>query len=121
LAHRSPVPVSLDVVLDRRPPEAVELAAYFVVAEAVTNAAKHAHASGVDVHVSATDSALLVAVRDDGLGGADLTRGTGLVGLVDRVEVLGGTITLESPPGVGTSLEVALPLVPRPAGPPDLA
>jgi signal transduction histidine kinase len=121
LARRSALPVTLDVVLDSRLPEAVELAAYYVVAEALTNAAKHADASVVDVHVSVSHGVLHVAVRDDGRGGADLTRGSGLVGLADRVDALGGSIALRSPLGEGTSLEIALPLVPRPAMPPGLA
>jgi signal transduction histidine kinase len=110
LARRSAVPVRLDVGLDRRLPEPIELAAYYVVAEALANAAKHAAATVLDVKVAADADILRVTVRDDGHGGADLTRGSGLVGLTDRVEALGGRLSLSSPPGAGTTLEIALPL-----------
>ncbi|UWP80196.1 AAA family ATPase [Dactylosporangium fulvum] len=114
LARRSPIPVDLDIRTQRRLPEQVEVSAYYVVAEALTNAAKHAHASAVTVTVEAdtADTAgavLRLAVRDDGVGGADFARGTGLVGLKDRVEALGGRIVLHSPRGEGTSLRVELP------------
>jgi PAS domain S-box-containing protein len=111
LARRSPVPVELDVRLGRRPPESVEVAAYYVVSEAVTNAAKHANASVVSVHVRGDDGTLRVSIRDDGVGGADPGRGSGLIGLKDRAEAIGGRISLESAPGVGTSLEVELPVI----------
>jgi signal transduction histidine kinase len=88
----------------------VEVAAYYVVSETLTNAAKHAHASVVHVGVEAVDGVLRVSVRDDGSGGADSARGSGLVGLRDRVEALGGTISVQSPPGAGTSVRVELPL-----------
>jgi signal transduction histidine kinase len=110
LARRSAVPVRLDVQADARLPEPIELAAYYVVSEALTNTAKHASATIADVRMAVGDGVLRVCVRDDGRGGADLTRGTGLVGLKDRVEALGGRISLYSPPGVGTTLEIALPL-----------
>ena len=112
LARRSAVPVELDVRVDRRPPEPIETAAYYLVAEAVTNAAKHAHASAVTVTVEAdaADAVLRVAVRDDGCGGAHLGGGSGLVGLKDRVEALGGRIVVDSPRGAGTDLRVELPL-----------
>jgi signal transduction histidine kinase len=110
LARRSTVPVELDVQAQAKLPEQVEVAAYYVVSEALTNAAKHAQASVVQVEVAAVDGALRLGVRDDGVGGADATRGSGLVGLKDRVEALGGTITLQSPPGAGTTLRVELPL-----------
>ncbi len=116
LARRSAVPVDLDVRADRRLPEPIEVAAYYVVSEALTNAAKHAHASVVHVEVDADDGVLRVGVRDDGRGGADVARGSGLVGLKDRVEALGGRISLQSSPGAGTSVEIALPLD-DPAGP----
>jgi signal transduction histidine kinase len=111
LARRSAVPVRLDVGVEGRLPELVELAAYYVVAEALTNAAKHAGASVVDVQVVADAAMLRVRVRDDGRGGADLTRGTGLVGLTDRVEALGGRLALHSPPAAGTTVEMSVPLV----------
>jgi signal transduction histidine kinase len=110
LARRSAVPVRLDVRLDRRLPEPVELAAYYAVAEALTNAAKHAQATAVDVDVQAGEDVLHVLVRDDGRGGADPAGGSGLVGLTDRVEALGGRFSLQSPPGAGTTVHIALSL-----------
>jgi signal transduction histidine kinase len=110
LARRSPIPVDLQVRAEGRLPERVEVGAYYVVAEALTNAAKYAHASAITVAVEATGEVLRVAVRDDGAGGADFTSGTGLVGLKDRVEALGGRISLDSPRGAGTTLQVELPL-----------
>jgi signal transduction histidine kinase len=108
LARRSAVPVRLDVCVDRRLPEPVELAAYYAVAEALTNAAKHAQATVVDVDVQAGEDVLHVRVRDDGRGGADPAGGSGLVGLTDRVEALGGRLSLRSPPGAGTTVQIAL-------------
>jgi signal transduction histidine kinase len=110
LARRSTVPVRLDIGVEGRLPEPIELAAYFVASEALTNTAKHADASVVDIHLERSDDELRVRVRDDGCGGADVSRGSGLVGLQDRVEALGGHISLRSPPGGGTDLEIALPL-----------
>ncbi|MFG2040612.1 AAA family ATPase [Dactylosporangium sp. NPDC048998] len=114
LARRSPVPVDLHLRTQTRLPEHIEVSAYYIVAEALTNAAKHAHASTVAVTVE-TDTAqalLRVAVTDDGVGGADFTRGTGLVGLKDRAEALGGRILLRSPrgAGTGTTLQAELPM-----------
>ena len=86
------------------------MGAYYVVSEALANAAKHAEASAVAVEVEAVDGALLVSVRDDGVGGAEVGHGSGLVGLRDRVEALGGRISVESPPGAGTSVRAELPL-----------
>ena len=110
LARRCPVPVELDVRAQARLPERVEVAAYYVVSEALTNAAKHAHASVVNVEVDTVEGALRLRVRDDGVGGADPVRGSGLVGLKDRVEALGGTLAVQSPAGAGTALRVELPL-----------
>jgi signal transduction histidine kinase/PAS domain-containing protein len=110
LARRSAVPVELDLRSDRRLPERVEVAAYYVVSEALTNAAKHAHPSVVRVDVDADDALVQLAIRDDGVGGADPARGSGLVGLTDRVEALGGRIEIASPPGRGTSLRVSIPI-----------
>jgi signal transduction histidine kinase len=110
LARRSAVPVRLAVGVDRRLPEPIELAAYYVVSEALTNAAKHAAATVIDVQAETGGGMLRVRVRDDGRGGADLTRGTGLVGLTDRVEALGGGLSLHSPPGAGTTVTTELPL-----------
>ncbi|HEY7279297.1 MAG TPA: AAA family ATPase [Trebonia sp.] len=110
LARRSLIPVRADVRTDRRLPEPVEVSAYYVVAEALTNAAKHARASAVNVRIELDGETLLVVVSDDGVGGAGLTRGTGLVGLKDRVEALGGHMVIDSLDGAGTSLRVELPL-----------
>jgi signal transduction histidine kinase len=110
LARRCPVPVELDVRAQARLPERIEVAAYYVVSEALTNAAKHAHASVVNVEVETVEGALRLRVRDDGVGGADPVRGSGLVGLKDRVEALGGTLAVQSPAGAGTALRVELPL-----------
>ena len=110
LARRSPIPVDLQVHADRRLPEPVEVSAYYVIAEALTNAARHARASTVTVTVEVAGDVLRVAVRDDGDGGADFARGTGLAGLKDRVEALGGRLFLHSPLGAGTSLRAELPL-----------
>jgi GAF domain-containing protein len=119
LARRCAVPVELDIRVPGRLPEPVEVATYYVVAEALTNVAKHADALAVHVEVAPADDVLRVCVRDDGRGGADLTRGSGLIGLKDRVEALGGRITLQSAPGTGTAVEVALPLDgPAQPGPP---
>jgi signal transduction histidine kinase len=110
LARRSPIPVELDLQAETRLPDQVEVAAYYVVSEALTNAAKYSRATVVHVHVKRRDDLLRVAVRDDGLGGADPALGSGLLGLKDRAEAIGGTISLESPPGAGTSLLVELPV-----------
>jgi signal transduction histidine kinase len=110
LASRSVVPVRLDVQVPGRLPEQAEIAAYYVVAEALTNTAKHAHATSVHVQVTASADTLRVRVHDDGLGGADLAHGSGLVGLRDRTEALGGQFRLRSPPGTGTGVEITLPL-----------
>jgi GAF domain-containing protein len=109
LARRSAVPVSLDLQVTGRLAEPVEIAAYYTVAEALTNIAKHARASTVEVEVAADERVLRVCVRDDGRGGADPGRGSGLAGLKDRVEALGGQIFLDSPRGAGTTLRVELP------------
>jgi signal transduction histidine kinase len=110
LAHRSRLPVDLDLRADGRLPEPVEVAAYYVVSEALTNAGKHAQASSVAVFVEVRDDTLHASVRDDGVGGADPARGSGLVGLKDRAEAIGGSLMLVSPEGAGTSLSVTLPL-----------
>jgi signal transduction histidine kinase len=112
LARRSPVPVELQVGAEGRLPERVEVTAYYVVSEALTNVAKHANASAVRVDVDTDDSLVRLAVHDDGVGGADPARGSGLVGLKDRVEGTGGTLRVESRPGQGTSLVVELPVDP---------
>ncbi len=118
LARRSAVPVQLELSPHGRLPERIEVAAYFVVSEALANAAKHAEASRVTVEVEQAGGVLAVRVEDNGVGGADLGRGSGLVGLKDRVEALSGQLTLRSEPGAGTSITVELPLpdAPEPDG-----
>jgi signal transduction histidine kinase len=111
LARRSPVPVDLEIPVGRYPVE-IEAAAYFVCSEALANIAKYASAARVAVEVTAGDGVLRVEVADDGVGGADPARGTGLRGLADRIEALGGTLTVESPPGEGTRLVAEIPLEP---------
>jgi signal transduction histidine kinase len=110
LARRSPLPVRVQVRAEGRLPGSCEATAYYVAAEAFANAAKHAAASVVDILIERADRALTVQVRDDGVGGADATRGSGLVGLRDRVEAVGGTMTLDSPARAGTVLTVRLPV-----------
>jgi signal transduction histidine kinase len=116
LVRRSAVPIALDLNLDARLEEPHEAAAYYAVSEALTNAAKHAQASAIELHVDYGDGALTLWIRDDGVGGADPSRGSGIIGLKDRIEALGGTITVVSPPGEGTTLHVRLPGRPS-AGP----
>jgi signal transduction histidine kinase len=109
LGRRSPVPVDLVLAVDRRLPDSAEVAAYYVVAEALTNAAKYARATEVKVFLDTSGPSLRLSVRDDGIGGADPTKGSGLLGLTDRVQALGGTLAISSQPGEGTSLEVNIP------------
>jgi signal transduction histidine kinase len=110
LAHRSPIPVGLNITMDARLPEPIEVAAYFVASETLANAAKHSQASRIDLSLSESDGSLELSVRDDGVGGADAARGSGLVGLTDRVEALGGSIRVDSLPGKGTKITAELPL-----------
>jgi signal transduction histidine kinase len=116
LARRSVVPVELRVDLDtERFEEPVEVAAYYVAAESVTNAAKHARSSRVEIAATQSRGWLELSVVDNGQGGADASIGSGITGLVDRVEALGGTIEVESPLGGGTAVRVKLPITPPPA------
>ena len=120
LADRSPVDVTIDIGPERYAPN-VEGAAYFVIAEALTNVAKYAKAKTATVRAMARENVLRIEVADDGIGGADLASGTGLRGLVDRLAVLDGTLTIESPVGGGTRLSAQIPCVravspPAPAG-----
>src|SRR5882757_3130342 len=109
LGRRSAIPVEVDVRIDGRLPEPVEVGAYYVVSEMLTNAAKHARASVVEVDVEASGARLRVRVRDDGVGGADALQGSGLIGLKDRIDALGGTFSLHSPAGAGTTVCCELP------------
>ena len=109
LARRCTVPVTLDLDIERRLPDSVEVGAYYIAAEALTNAAKHARASEVKVCAAAEDDNLYISIRDDGIGGADLGKGSGLIGLKDRAEALGGRMTIMSPAGGGTFLQVTIP------------
>jgi len=110
VADRAPVPVELSVALDERLPGPVEAAAYYVVAEALTNVAKYARATVVSIGVERTNGHARIEVRDDGVGGAAPARGTGLRGLADRVEALGGRLTVDSPLGAGTTLRAEIPV-----------
>ena len=109
LRRRSPVRVTLDIPFERRLPDQVEAAAYYTVSEALTNASKHASATRVWVAVQLTDGTLHLSIRDDGVGGADPSRGSGLTGLKDRIEALGGRIRIDSAPGSGTRIDVKIP------------
>jgi signal transduction histidine kinase len=109
LADRAPLPVVLEATPTERLPDAVESASYFVVAEALTNVAKYARATRATVNVTRTDGEVLVEISDDGVGGADPARGSGLRGLVDRVSALGGTLEVDSCPGNGTTIRAAIP------------
>jgi signal transduction histidine kinase len=108
VAERLPVPVALDVPSGRFDPT-VESAAYFLACEAMTNAAKHADASSVRVCVRTQPDRLLIEVLDDGAGGAAMAPGGGLAGLQDRVAALGGSVTVDSPPGQGTRITASIP------------
>jgi signal transduction histidine kinase len=110
LARRSIVPVELTVGIDQRLPDAVELAAYYIVAESLTNAAKHSGASAVWINVDTDGVNVSLSICDDGNGGADSDRGSGLIGLTDRAEALGGQLEISSPVGAGTSIHATIPL-----------
>jgi signal transduction histidine kinase len=110
LCRRSVLPVELDVHAERPLPEPVEVAAYFAVSEALANATKHAEASVVNIELDTHDASLRLAIRDDGIGGADHSQGSGLVGLSDRIEALGGTFQVTSPVGTGTTLLIEIPV-----------
>ena len=109
LVARAPVPVRLSVQLDGRPPGRQEVAAYYVVSESLTNLARYACASSAAVDVSHSNGQLVVEIVDDGIGGADPRRGSGLRGLADRVEALGGRLRVWSPSGGGTRVEAEIP------------
>jgi signal transduction histidine kinase len=109
LSKRSGVPIAVDVTIESRLPAPVEVAAYYAASEALANVAKHAQASVVALSASCDHGILALEVRDDGIGGVDPSRGSGILGLKDRVEALGGTISVESPSGGGTTLSLRLP------------
>jgi PAS domain S-box-containing protein len=109
LAGRASLPVALNVDVAERLPRPVEAAAYYIVAEALTNASKHAAAGEARVDLTRTDGVVLVSVTDDGVGGADVRGGSGVRGLADRVDALGGTLAFESPPGGGTRVSARIP------------
>jgi signal transduction histidine kinase len=109
LARRSAIPVTVHLELEGSIPESAEVAAYYVVAEAITNATRHARASGMDIDVRMNGPDLVLWIRDDGVGGADSTNGSGLIGLIDRVEALGGHMQIASPSGGGTALHLTIP------------
>jgi PAS domain S-box-containing protein len=109
LAGRTPVPVEIEDIPDGRLPEPVEAAAYYLIAETLTNVTKYARASEVRIRVASSDATVVVEVSDDGVGGADPAAGSGLRGLADRVEALGGSLEIVSPPGAGTSLRAEIP------------
>jgi len=110
LARRCNVPIDVDVRLDERLPAPVEATAYYVASEALTNVAKHAHANVVELNAARENEVLTLEVRDDGIGGVDPGRGSGILGLTDRVEALGGTISIASPPRGGTTLSIRPPI-----------
>jgi signal transduction histidine kinase len=115
VAARAPVPVELDVT-DTPLDPGVTVAAYYIVSEALTNVAKHAHANAVQLKAAQDNGTLTLEVRDDGIGGVDASLGSGILGLTDRAEALGGWFALESPPGRGTTISVELPIA-TPAAP----
>lgn len=114
LARRSPIPVNLDVSVGERPSESTETAIYYVISEALTNAAKHARASEISVALTTSGSEIRTIIEDDGSGGAEASAGSGLVGLIDRIEALGGRFALDSPPGQGTRISIEMPLTAEP-------
>src|SRR5262249_14203083 len=109
LAYTAPLPVTVEADLTGRPPDQVQAGAHYVVAEGLANVAKHAHASVAAVSLVRRGGRLIVRVRDDGVGGADPNRGTGIRGLTDRVQALGGRLRYESSPGQGTEIRVTIP------------
>jgi signal transduction histidine kinase len=116
LARRSPIPVTVTIAEGTRFPEPIETAVYYVVSEALANAAKHSNASEVSVRMVTEPAKVRAIVTDDGVGGASLSHSSGLIGLVDRVEALGGRFTMDSPVRRGTTISIELPLVPPSTG-----
>jgi PAS domain S-box-containing protein len=114
LTRNFPVPVKLDVNVAERPSESIEIAVYYVISEALANVVKHARASEIAVALRTSGEGIRATIEDDGVGGAEASGGSGLVGLIDRVEALGGRFTLDSPPGRGTRIAIELPLTEPP-------
>jgi PAS domain S-box-containing protein len=114
LARKSSIPVRLDVSVSERPSESTETAVYYVISEALANAAKHSRASEISVVLTTSRSEIRATIEDDGRGGAEASAGSGLVGLIDRVEALGGRFALDSPPGHGTRMSIKMPLIAEP-------
>jgi signal transduction histidine kinase len=113
VALRAPLPVTVTVDINQRPGAPVEIAAYYLVCETLTNVAKYAHATTATVTVTRQHDRLIVEVTDNGIGGADPTRGTGLQGLADRINTLAGSVHVSSPPGHGTTIRAEIPCPPR--------
>jgi signal transduction histidine kinase len=111
VAQRAPLPVEIETVPEQRLPESVEVAVYYLVSEALVNVARYARASAAKVAVSRSGENAIVEIADDGIGGADLARGSGLRGLADRISALGGSVEVDSPRGVGTTIRAAIPYV----------
>jgi signal transduction histidine kinase len=109
LAARAALPVRLTVALEGRMPERLEVAAFYVVSESLANIAKHAHARSASVEVARTHGQVVVEIADDGVGGADTERGSGLRGLADRVEALSGRLRIWTPHGGGTRVRAEMP------------
>ena len=110
LARRAPIPVAIEVDVDERPPPPIETAVYYVVSEALTNAIKHSRAATITVTVASNRDVVHARIADDGVGGAVAEAGSGLSGLSDRVEALGGRFVVESPPERGTAVSIELPM-----------
>ncbi|MDV3206737.1 MAG: hypothetical protein LOY04_06535 [Rhodococcus ruber] len=119
LAERAPLPVEIVDTLTGRAPASIELAAYFIAAEAVANATKHSGATHIEIDLRRDGGMLRMVVTDDGCGGATLTAGGGLSGLSDRAAALGGVLGVHSPPGGGTTLTLSLPLTAGTSGEPS--
>ena len=114
LARKSPIPVELNVSVGERPSQSTETAVYYVISEALANAAKHARASQISVVLTTSGSEIRATIEDDGRGGAEASAGSGLVGLIDRIEALGGRFALDSSPGHGTRISIEMPLIAEP-------
>ena len=112
VVQRAPLPVEIEAIPETRLPESAEVAAYYLVSEALANVAKHSRASRAKVAITRAGDGAIVEVTDDGIGGADVSRGSGLRGLEDRIGALGGTLAVDSRPGAGTTIRAAIPCGP---------